>query len=128
MGKAAGKKQKTKPKDKKQSDRLKQTARDIGADQETEDALKVLDRMIGRHVSEPTGKATTFVSINSGGVVTLADGTYWRVASEGLVRVPHWRVGAPVMVDRINHPLWPLSLVNLENQERTGVQPSRKPV
>jgi hypothetical protein len=53
MGKA-GEKQKKKPKikDKRQSERFKETAREIGADQES-DAFGVLVRELARQVPEP---------------------------------------------------------------------------
>ena len=74
MGKA-GEKQKKKPKikDKKQSERFKKTAREVGADKPSEGFDLVLKMMGNPEPSKPTGKPTTLLDVNSGGIVKLAE-------------------------------------------------------
>lgn len=127
MGKA-GEKQKKKPKltDKKQSERFKQTAREIGADQETEDASRVLDQMLGTNRSAaPTGNETTLVGINSGAIASLADGTLWRLAPDG-ERARTWANARVMVVHREGNQAWRFAIVNLDTKDWVGALPSSR--
>jgi hypothetical protein len=121
-----GEKQKKKPKftDKKQSERFKETAREVGADEgTTKDAERVLDQMLGVNhpTSEPSEKPTTLLAVNSGGIAKLADGTFWRLALDG-GRAGGW-IGAQVIVreERLPNPAWRLALVNLDINDMVAV-------
>jgi hypothetical protein len=125
MGKVGEKQKRTpKVKDKKQSERSKEAALELGAEQETADALRLLDQTIGRRHSEPTGEATTLLAVNSGGIAKLADGTFWRLALDG-IKAYSW-IGARVIVTdgKNRNPAWRLSLVNLENNDFVAVIPA----
>jgi len=122
MGKR-GEKQKKKPKikDKKQSERFKKTAREVGADKPSEGFDLVLKMMGNPEPSKPTGKPTTLLDVNSDGIVKLADGTFWRLALDG-GRARGW-IGAQVIVreEKMPNPAWTLALVNLETNDRVAV-------
>jgi hypothetical protein len=124
MGKRGEKQRKTpKLKDKKQSERFKKTAQEVGADEDAERTLEVLDRMLGiqHSVSERSGQITTLLAVNSGGVAKLADGTFWRLALDG-GRAADW-IGARVQVIeyRMPNPAWTMALVNLDINDRVAV-------
>jgi hypothetical protein len=123
MGKA-GEKQKRTPKikDAKQSERFKEAALELGANEDSEHSLRVLDKMLGSHrVAEPTGAETTLVDFNSGGVAKLSDGTFWRVALDG-GEAARWKgQRVKVIETKMPNPAWRLALVNLETDQRVAV-------
>jgi hypothetical protein len=131
MGKA-GKKQKRGPriKDKKQSERFKEAAREHGADQPSEDFDKVLESLakITQTVPEaPQLPVTTQLQdINCGGIAKLANGTRWRIAPNDLSRALTWSRGTEVVL-RANEPgkAWSFTLTNVETGDRVAVLPAQ---
>jgi hypothetical protein len=82
--------------------------------------LRVLEHMMAPR-SQPTGKPTTLLEVNSRGVAKLADGTFWRLALDG-GRAANW-IGAQVIVTKATnkYPAWGLALVNLDEDDRIAV-------
>jgi hypothetical protein len=127
MGKV-GEKQKRTPKikDKKQSERFKEAALELGAEEEAAD-LQILDKMLRvGETSELSGVPTTFVSMNRGGIVKLEDDTFWRVAGNGLEPVSAWSKGTPVIVVESGDQIWRYALKNLDNNEQIKVTRSSR--
>ena len=95
MGKR-GKKQKQRPKikDKKQSERFKKTAREVGADKPSDhfdSLLATLARVAPSLPPEPQiPTSSQLLGINVGGIAMLADGTAWRIAPNDLARAKRW--------------------------------------
>jgi hypothetical protein len=90
------------------------------------DVVPCLSKDDAERMRHMDGSATQFLSINSGGVVKLADGTFWRAAIDGLPRVSAWPKGASVIVSEGGNPnpLWSHLLRNLDNGESAAILPT----
>lgn len=67
--------------------------------------------------------------INSGGIVTLGDGTRWRVAPGDLPMARVWPAGSEVDITENEQvgALWSYVLINHSNGERVRALPSGNP-
>jgi len=80
-----------------------------------------------RQITETgTGKTklmTTIVSISSGGIAYLSDGSAWRVAPGHLKRVHGWQPGDPIAVQEQPNVIWGFKLTNgREGTEVSAIQ------
>jgi hypothetical protein len=131
----AGKKQKRprKFKDKKQSERFKETARKVGADKPSDDfnsLLATLARVAPSLPPEPQiPTSSQLLGINVGGIAMLADGTAWRIAPNDLTRAKGWIPGTEITVTStdVKKPLWPFKLTNTDAGECVAATRSKPP-
>jgi len=133
MGKA-GEKQKRRPKikDKKQSERFKETARQLGADEVSGDfdsVVRALAKVVPPLLPEPQMPINSqLVGINPGGIVMLANNTYWRIAPGDLALAKKWIPGTEITVTftDVKKP-WLFKLTNTDSGEYVAANQSRPP-
>jgi hypothetical protein len=80
--------------------------------------------------SERTPTTSQLVGINPGGIATLANSTYWRIAPGDLARARGWIPGAEITVapTTLKKGVWPVTLTNEETGEHVvGVKSNAPP-
>jgi hypothetical protein len=70
------------------------------------------------------------VGIDPGGIATLANDTYWRIAPEDLAQAKTWIPGTEITVtaNDVGNAMWPFKLTNMDAGEQVAaVQASPPP-
>jgi hypothetical protein len=68
------------------------------------------------------------VGINLGGIATLANGTYWRIAPGDLAQAKEWIAGTEITVTaNVQNAIWPFKLTNMDAGEEVAAVEARPP-